>query len=397
MQINIHKQLFVITSIFFLLLGSCSKPILKETLDEHQEEEGLIEFTQEQYSHAGIIIGHVEKKIIGSELEVNGIIDVPPHGNISINLPYGGFLKSTPILTGTVVKKDQLIATILNPDFISFQQEYQEGLAQREFLEAEFDRDKELFKGQAISEKEFQQTKSNFRTNEVRINALAEKLKLIGFKIEEIASGKITSVVNVYSPVSGSVKEVYTNVGKYIGAQDAIMDITDATDLHIELSVYENDISKVRNGQKIMFSVANSPDLMREAEVFLIGKNVREDRSITVHGHLNSDEQDLLPGMYISAKIVTGSYNAWAVPEEAVVRFQGAYYVFIFVGKVQENNQSIFQFKMVEINKGITENGFIQIELKENQESLEEIDFVLNGAFYILSKSKNSEESGHGH
>lgn len=388
---------YSILLVLLIVLAGCSKSIEKEDLEEHHEEEGVIEFTQEQYNQASIKIGKALKKNIGTELEVNGIIDVPPHGNISINLPYGGFLKSTPILTGSEVKKGQLIATIQNPDFIAFQQEYQEGLAQREFLEAEYARDKELFNGKTISEREFQQTKSMYKSNEARINASAEKLKLIGFNVEGIAQGKTTSVVNIYAPVSGSVKEIYANVGKYNSPQDAIMDITDTRDLHIELSVYENDIPKVRNGQMIHFSVANSPDLVREAEVFLIGKNVREDRSITVHGHLHATEKNLLPGMYISAKIITGTYLDWAVPEEAVVRFQGKNYVFAFIGKKQENNQPVYQFKMVEVRIEMTETEFIQIKLMDNPDSIETTDFVLSGAFHILSKSKNSGDGGHGH
>ena len=207
MKIKLYKQFSLVAAILFILITGCKQPVAKEELDEHQEEEGLIEFTQEQYNQADIIIGKAEKKILGSELDVNGIIDVPPHGNISINLPYGGFLRSTPILTGTEVKKGQLIATIQNPDFIDFQQEYQEGLAQREFLKAEYNRDKALFNGQAISEKEFQETKSIYKGNEIGINALAEKLKIIGFNTESIAQGKTTSVVNIYAPVSGLTVE----------------------------------------------------------------------------------------------------------------------------------------------------------------------------------------------
>lgn len=389
-------KIYSIILVLFAVLAGCSKSIEKEDLEEHHDEEGVIEFTQEQFNQAAITIGKALQKSIGSELEVNGIIDVPPHGNISINLPYGGFLKSTPILTGSEVKKGQLIATIQNPDFISFQQEYLEGLAQREYLDAEYTRDKELFRGKTISEREFQQTKSLYMGNEVLINALEEKLNLIGFNVSEIAQGKTTSVVSIYAPVTGSVKDIYANVGKYIGPQDAIMDITDTRDLHIELSVYENDIPKVSNGQMIHFSVANSPDLVQEAEVFLIGKNVREDRSITVHGHLQGNQQNLLPGMYVSAKIITGSHLDWTVPEEAVVRFQGKNYVFEFIGEKQENNQSMHQFKMIEVSIGMIENGFIQIMLMDDQELIESADLVLSGAFYILSKSKNSGD-GHSH
>lgn len=51
-----------------------------------------------------------------------------------------------------------------------------------------------------------------------------------------------------------------TNVGKYINPQDVIMDITNSEDLHVELTVYENDIPRVKKGQRIRFTLANTPD-----------------------------------------------------------------------------------------------------------------------------------------
>jgi len=388
-----------LTSLFMIVIifGCSTSSENVELVEDHPEEEGIIEFTKAQIRQAGIIIGRAEKRNIGLELKVNGLIDVPPHGNFSINLPYGGFLKHTEMLSGTEVKKGQLLATIENPEFIRFQQEYQEGLAQREFLKAEYERQESLYREQVASGKKYQEAKSAYQSNEVRINATKEKLKLIGFNINEITEGKTTSIVNIYSPVSGSVKEVYANVGKYIGPQDTIMDITDTGDLHVELSVYENDIPKVSKGQIIRFTVANSPKLIREAEVFLIGKNVREDRSVTVHGHLTSTQEDLLPGMYISANIITGVSEVWAVPEESLVRFKGKHYIYSFINQIQENNQTMYQFEMIEVKKAMKEDGYVQIDLFDNNISIESKDIVTKGAFHVLSKAKNSEEEGHGH
>ena len=110
----------------------------------------------------GIIIGKASKRKIGTELQVNGIIDVPPHSKVSINLPYGGFLKDTQMLPGTKVKKGQLIAIIENPEFIEFQQEYLESVAQQEYLKAEYERQEKLYNEEVSSEKTYQQAKSDF-------------------------------------------------------------------------------------------------------------------------------------------------------------------------------------------------------------------------------------------
>jgi len=54
-----------------------------------QENENRVELTEAQLAQTDIVIGKVEKRKIGHEITVNGMIDVPPQGNISITVPYG--------------------------------------------------------------------------------------------------------------------------------------------------------------------------------------------------------------------------------------------------------------------------------------------------------------------
>ena len=380
-----------------LFMGSCNSKTEKETHEDHHEEENRVELTQAQYDQANIKIGEIEKRVIGSELVVNGIIDVPPQSNISINMPYGGFVKYIDMLPGTPVKKGQLLATIENPEFIQFQQEYLEGVANQEFLKAEFERQQELFNEKVASGKNFQQAKSNYLANEARIKTMEARLRLIGFNTSKIRNGAVSASVNIYSPVTGSVRDVYTNIGNYINPKDVIMNITNADDLHVELTVYENDIPKVKKGQRIRFKLANSPDQWREAEVFSLGSNVREDRSVTVHGHLKKEYDDLLPGMYVTAHIETDSEKSWAVPESSAVRFGGKYYLFSYDGQQTENGQVMHEFEMLEVIRGYTEDGYTQISLADSSKDISVIKLVSEGAFTLLAKAKNSEEEGAGH
>ncbi len=382
---------------FIIILTNCTKNQEESQAEEDHTEEQIIHFTQAQYDIAGIETGKAEKRSIGTELKVNGVIDVPPHSQISITLPYGGFLKNTEMLPGTEVKKGQLLATIENPDFIQFQREYLENLAQQEYLRAEFKRQEKLFNQDVIAEKIYQQAKSNFVANEVRVRTMGDRLELIGFSLKQIKEGKTTPRVNIYSPITGSVLDVYVNVGKYISSKDVIMDITDTKDLHVELSVYENDIAHVRKGQLIRFTVTNSPAKIREAEVFLIGSGVREDRSVTVHGHLRNIEDDLLPGMYVSANLIIDTKEAWTLDEEAVVRYSGKYYVFILTISNKANEQKAYAFEMKEVVVGVSEASFMEVEYLLAKSNIETDLIVLKGAYSILSKSKNSGDEGHGH
>lgn len=380
-----------------IIMASCNSITDEAVQEENHEEENTVELTQAQYDQADIKIGTIDRRVIGSELMVNGVIDVPPQSNISINIPYGGFVKYIDMLPGTSVKKGQLLATIENPEFIQFQQDYLEGLANQEFLKAEFERQEELYNEKVASGKSFQQAKSNYLANEARIKTMEARLRLIGFIPSKIREGAVSASVNIYSPVTGSVREVYTNMGNYVNPKDVILDITNSEDLHVELTVYENDIPRVKKGQRIRFSLANSPDQWREANVFLLGSNVREDRSVTVHGHVKQLSEDLLPGMYVTAKVETDSDEVWAVPQSAAVRFGGKYYIFSYKGKQIENGQSLHGFEMVEVIRGYTEDDYTHVTLAESSRKISDIKLVTQGAFTLLAKAKNSEEEGGGH
>ncbi|MFT6842560.1 MAG: cobalt-zinc-cadmium efflux system membrane fusion protein [Psychroserpens sp.] len=388
----------ILFSILILALGCKDKSTILVEEAHENENENIIELTDAQLAQTQIIIGRVEKRKIGHEITVNGLIDIPPQGNISVSVPYGGFLKYTAMLPGSKLKKGQVIATVENPDFIEFQRNYLEALANNEYLKADFERQQILNNEEVTSTKVFQKAKSSYLINKANIQALESKLRLIGINPTSVKNDKISSVVNVYSPIDGIVREVYINTGKYFNPQDVLMDITDASDLHVELKIYENDISLIRIGQRIRFRLANTPKEWMEAEVFLLGNNVRNDRSITIHGHLKVKNEKLLPGMFVNANIEVEAQEQYAAPEEAIVRFEGKYYIFKSLGNRKEGEQRMNDFEMIEIIKGNEKEGFVAFTFDDSSKNLAKIEFVLKDAFTLLAKARNSEEEGgHGH
>jgi len=392
----------IVLAFLFISMISCGKSVSEEKTEakaeQHSEDENHIELTKEQLKNTNIELGKAEMRSLGSEISVNGIIDVPPQGNISINIPYGGFLKYTEMLPGTKVKKGQLLAVIENPMFIDIQQNYLETLAKGEYLKTDFERQEILYNEKVSSAKVYQQAKSKYHSNKAQINAMEAKLRLIGVNLKSLQAGKVSSAVNIYSPVTGQVREVFSNIGKFVGPEDIIMDVTDAKDLHVELTVYESDITKVRTGQKIRFSLANKPESWKEAEVYLIGSGVRDDRSITVHGHLSKEYEDLWPGMFVNARIETGTSNSYTLPEDAVVRFNTKNYIFISKGSNEENGVEKHNFEMIEVKTGSSEAGIVQIDPVEQELDFKTATIVLKDANTLLATAKNSEDGGgHGH
>ncbi|MBN8693107.1 MAG: efflux RND transporter periplasmic adaptor subunit [Bacteroidia bacterium] len=385
--IIINKLLgFVFTVVLISSCGSKSEEATKE--EHHEEEASIVELTPEQVKIISLKLGKIEMKDLSGAIKVNGMLDVPPQNLVSISAPMGGFVKSTELLQGVKVTKGQAIVVMQHPDYIQMQQDFLETKSQLEYLELEYNRQKELSKDNVNSQKTLQQAKSQYESMLAKNAGLKSKLMMLGINGEKLTSQTMQNSITISSPISGYVTHVNVNIGMYVNPTDVMFKIVDTEHLHAELTVFEKDIPKIKLGQKVRFTLANETE-ERTATVYLIGREISTDRTVRIHCHLDKEDLDLLPGMYLKAYVEAGTQRLSALPNEAIVNFEGKDYV--FVAEKEANH-----FKMFEVTKGISELGYTEIVTKEglNNESL----IVINGAYDILAKIKNSEEEGgHGH
>ncbi|MBK0401876.1 efflux RND transporter periplasmic adaptor subunit [Adhaeribacter sp. BT258] len=369
-----------------------------ETQEEagHTEEENAnaVEFTSRQYEVAGIELGKPQMKNLSQVLKVSGLLDVPPQNLVSISAPLGGFLKSTDLLQGQLVKKGSVIAVIENPEFIQLQQDYLENKSRLDYLNLELTRQKELRAANVNAAKTLQQTEAEYKSVRARVNGLKEKLAMIGISTGRIQSGNIARTAPIISPITGYVTEVNVNIGKYVNPTDELFTIADTDHLHAELTVFEKDAAKISKGQRVRFLLPNE-NQERTATIYLIGKAVTGDRTIRVHAHLDKEDHTLLPGTFINANIELKGNSVKALPREAVVQADGKNYIFLAKGQRKENNEVMHDFEMLEIMTGVSEDGFVEIFLPENISDSTQI--VTKGAYSVLAKIKNTEEEGGGH
>lgn len=394
--------------------GSNSKPeteAISTKVPEEQHEVVATEvfLSEAQYKTADILLGNVEMKQISGTFKVNGVLDVPPQQQVSISIPMGGFLKKTDMLQGMRVKKGQLIAVIENPDYVQMQQDYLEAKSQLEYADADYERQQELAKENVNAQKTLQAAKASYQTLTARVNALKEKIRASGISLSAVDKGTIQSAINIYSPINGYVTEVNANIGRFINATDVLFEIVDTEHLHAELTVFEKDIPKLQIGQKIRFTLANETK-ERTAKVYLIGRKINSDRTVRIHCHIDVEDVHLLPGMFLKAIVESGQVQVNAVPNTAIVDYQGQKYIFIketpanavvkTPGKEKEgetmHTEEAHHFKIVPVTIGSSDGGYTEINLPEDfNKAKEQVVFI--GAYDLLSKMKNSEEEGHGH
>jgi cobalt-zinc-cadmium efflux system membrane fusion protein len=375
--------------ILIFSLGSCGGSKEKETEEHHEEgaeaEPKEVSLTKEQLENSEIKLGAIEIKNLNGILKANGTLDVPPQNLVSISAPIGGFLKSTEMLEGMHVKRGQVIAVIEHPDIVQLQQDFVEAKSKFSLLEQELNRQKELNKENVNSTKILQQTQNDYNLAQAAYKAYEEKMRMAGINKSNVLNGNISGMITVTSPIDGYVTKVNVNIGKMVNQQDVMFEIVDTQHLHAELTIFEKDITKIKEGQKVRFTLANDLDKELMATVHLIGRAFDESRSVRIHCHLDVEDKELLPGMYINAIIELNGTKVNCVPVSAVIKENNKEFIFM-----KENNPAEpgNHFIKIEIKTGITDGKYIEIK------PLEEFDnnsvIVTDGAFFLLSQLKMS-------
>ncbi|HRG52466.1 MAG TPA: efflux RND transporter periplasmic adaptor subunit, partial [Bacteroidia bacterium] len=289
--------------VFLLSLLSCSTEKSEKT-ETTQTSETTVYLTEAQYKNAGIQTGKLEKRTISTTLKLNGKIDVPPQNMISVSTPFGGFLKSSKLLPGMPVKKGEVLAVMEDQQYIQLQQDYLTAKSKLSYFEKDYNRQKELNQSKASSDKFFQQTEMDFKTQKIAVSALAEKLRLINIDPEQLNEDNLSRNVNVYSSINGFVSRVNVNIGKYVNPSDVLFELINPEDIHLNLTVFEKDLEQLSIGQKLVAFNNNKPDKKHDCEIILISKDLSADRSAEVHCHFEDYDKALLPGMYMNAEVI---------------------------------------------------------------------------------------------
>jgi cobalt-zinc-cadmium efflux system membrane fusion protein len=235
---------------------------------------------------------------------------------------------------------------------------------------------------QAGSDKLFQQAKNEFETQKIMLRGLHEKLRLIGLNPLELSESNLSRSVRVYAPIDGFVSKVNVNIGKYTAPTDVLFELVNPDDIHLALTVFEKDLSKLAVGQKVTAYTSDNPAKKYPAKIILISKSLNEDRAAVAHCHFDKyDNKGLTPGMFMNAEVEIETEKALVVSESAVVRWQNENFVFVETGDGT--------FNMAPVTLGITQNGQQQIMPAED---LGDKNIVLQNAYALLMKLKNSSE-----
>ena len=333
----------------------------------------------DQIRNSEITVGMPTNELIGVTIYANGMIEVPPQNKTVIAAKFGGFIKSLSVLDGMAVKKGQVLFTIEDPQLIQLQQDYLEVNGDLEYLQAELERQKILVSQEAGSLKSMQLAKSQYNVAISKKAGLKAKLEMAGINMNQLNNGILKPTVSVTSPFNGVVTKLTVNVGSYANPTDHLLEIIDLKHAHAEVIVFEKDVKQLKIGQKVNLMLSNN-EIPVEASVFLIGREIGNDRTVKVHCHLKNENKELIPGSYFKASIYTGEKKHYCLPSEAIVEMNGKNVVFFETKKGKGSANYIpEEVRIISVN-----NGKSAIEYKNKARSYLD-SVVITGAYNIMS------------
>ncbi len=412
-KLTIRHTILLATTALWLILSLGCKP--EKTVENeghshsahggHEEEVHLL---QQQMEVMGIELGQFQYLDLSATVKASGHLELPPQNKASLSAVMRGRVKQINVLEGDYVKKGQTLALLEHPDFIEMQEQYLASGSQLRFLEKEYLRKQQLFGDSISSAKAYEQAESAYRSALAKVNGLKAKLQMLDIDMNTLEQGRFVSDMPVRSLINGYVRSIKINIGMFVRPEQEMFEILDNEHIHLDLMVYANDIDQVKNGQKVIFSLTNATEEVFQGEIFAVGKSFeQEPKAMRVHAEIENKTGNLLPGMYVDARIVVREQKVKALPDDAIVTDGGLPYIFVLKpssgshihqpGEAHDNEGSPHEehvFRKIEVSTGIKDIGYTEVVPAYNLP--DHIKIVTKGAFYLLAEMKKGE-GGHGH
>ena len=370
--------------ILFLLatgmLVSCGGEKTKPEEAAPETVSSVVEITPRQFKLGNMETGNLTLQEFHKTIKATGMLDVPPENMASISVYFGGFVKDIQLLPGQKVAKGQKLFVLENPDYVQVQQDFLETKSRLHYLKQDYERQKSLSTDNVSSQKTFSKAESDYKMAFAQYESLKKKLSLMGIEPSKVTESNLRSTVTISAPISGYITAVQASKGMFLNPSDVAATITNGSVIHVELTVFEQDLGAISIGQEVKFRLQNdSKEYV--AVVNLINKAIDPvKRTINVHCDLKTESQSSLftPGMFVEAEIETTQSKSKALPLSAVVNIGDAHYVMIMKKKSGKG----YEFERKAVKVGESNDDYVEILNADDFDA--STSFLINGAFNLI-------------
>jgi membrane fusion protein (multidrug efflux system) len=274
-------------------------------------------------------LGEVLKKKVKPYIETVGTLK--PFDSTLISPEVDGIIKNVYFDEGKIVRKGELLAEIVDTDFRLDLRRAEAGLKQAQAAFAntkmEYERKVALFKEELVTKQQFDDVSTRLIIAENDLDKASATLELARQRLNK---------TRINSPLNAAVKEKKVTPGDFARASVPIGTLIIVDPLKLEFSITGKDVSRIRKGQEVTFTIDAYKDREFTGRVNTIYPAL-DDRSrmLTVEAIVPNGDSALKSGFFTKVKIYTDQEKeAVLVPTTAIVYDESRSKVFIQEGAV---------------------------------------------------------------
>ncbi len=254
---------------------------------------------------------------------------IPPEHEYIVSVPLAGLITKISAAIGDQVQKGQVLANIKSPELLTLQRQYLKANSDQKLALANFRRDKKLFDEGVISDRRWQETRTRYQGHVSVANEVQQLLEIAGIPKQAIkqlaANQRLSSQLEVQSPISGVVLERMAVAGERIDMLAPLYRIANLEDLWLEINIPQERLGNINIGDRV--AIENTSVTARVSQ---LGQSVNPlNQTVLVRAVIDAPHSGIRSGQTVNTMIVRNTDEAvFRVPETAVAQREGQSYIF---------------------------------------------------------------------
>jgi len=235
--------------------------------------------------------------------QINAIGSLKPVNGADLSVEVAGIVNEVSFDSGGDVAAGAPLIRLIDADDVAKLHTLE---AQRELWQANFRRDQAQIQRQLISQAQFDITASNLKALDAQI---AEQRAIVAKK-------------TLRAPFAGHLGIRNVNVGQYVSPGTPVATLQALDPIFLDFFLPQQVLERVKVGQTLSLTVDTYPDETFSGKITTIDPKVdAATRNVQVRATIPNPQRKLLPGMYATAQLVTGTKERHLTLPQSAITF----------------------------------------------------------------------------
>ncbi len=356
--------------------------------DVHEEE--IVRLNADELHEFGIEVISATGGTLKVYLALPGEV-VPDPDRIAHVVPrVPGVARHVHRAIGDVIRTGDTLAVLESRELSEMKSEFLVARARASLAQSSFEREETLWRDKISSEREYLAARQGLAEARIEVRAAEQKLHAIGFSetdLDGLAFHVDSSFLRyvISAPFGGVIVEKHLALGEFVDVEESAFVVADLSEVWVELSVYQKDLSRVRTGQDVLV-VDTQTGAEAWGRISYMSPMLDEQTRTATARVVLANDGAWRPGLFVEGRVAVEDLPVEVmVPKEALQTFEGRTVVFA---------QTDEGFEPFPVETGL-ENDTL-VELRSGLEPGQR--YAATGSFTLKAQlEKSGFASGHDH